>query len=159
MHRILIDDKPLTFQIDWYVFNRTLGAMDDRTRRELVDSRGTAWHNDPEQGGEANAFETATVAVDQYRGGNIAVFALGSQEGDITPVSVNLGALTDPMTFFSNPDSEYTVSELERAGVIEDTGKHVTYGPYHTHSRLMRLTTIPDGEHVRFETDDYEWED
>lgn len=141
---ITIDGKPATFTIDWYVFDRTLGAMNPETKTALLDTRGETWHGDPAKGGDEDGLDTYHIEITRYAlGGGLAVHIVNTDpdKADTATVSENIGQPTAaPMTFWECHNDLYATSEMERAGIIEPTGIETSFGPHHTTSRLMRFT-------------------
>ncbi|TPF93249.1 hypothetical protein BW14_06115 [Bifidobacterium sp. UTBIF-68] len=141
MQELIIDGEPVTFQTDWYVCARTGGAMPTEERERLLASRGASWHAAPEDGDGESALETRTVLVGRYENGRLALAAQG-EDGLMETVSVNLPhePIKGPLTLWIDPAAAYTALEMERAGLLADTGIQACYGAYGTLTRLMRLT-------------------
>ncbi|OXN00051.1 hypothetical protein [Bifidobacterium vansinderenii] len=144
MQTLTINGKAVTATIDWYVFDRALGAMSHEDRNELDATRGATWHGDPDKGGIPNGLDTYHIEITRYKAGNglaVRIINTDPEQDDISPISQNIGQATaDELTFWENHNNLYATSEMERAGIIEPTGIETTFGPHNTTSRLMRFT-------------------
>lgn len=98
-------------------------------------------------------FTHAELHVGKYQDGTLAVELY--EDGDLERVSTNLGEYAHGFTplksdeFYVKNYSEHEgmVAALVEAGIAEDTGKQVAFGPFETSANVMRLVATDFHDH------------